>query len=38
MWEDIASLKKLRRTHLMEYQALKKTAALLEEPREGGKV
>jgi hypothetical protein len=34
-WENIAALKKQRRAFLMEYQALKKTSELLEEP-EGG--
>jgi hypothetical protein len=32
MWEDIAALRKQRREYLLEYQALKKTAELLEEP------
>ena len=35
MWEDIVSLKKQRRVYLIEYQALRKTAELLEEPVDG---
>ena len=36
MWEDIVALKKQRRAYLIEYQALKKTAELLEGPTGGG--